>query len=322
MSDIHKKPIGTYALLYVIRASVGLLLSTSLQSAPNVAVSIAPIHSLVAGVMDGVGVPELLIPVAQSPHDYALKPSVVKHIYDADLIIWIGAEYETALNGAIDQASKRNVTRTLGSLHELTTYPVRTGVFWEDEQHNQDHNDKDGGHEHPLSQPYIDPHVWLSTANSKTMVTLFRDWLTAIDSENAEIYQNNAERLIARINMLQSYLQQQIRTGATSPYIVFHDAYQYFEKEFNLHPLGVITLNPKISPGAKRLQTLRKMIAANDIKCLFKEPQFESKWIPLLIENTNVSLRKLDPLGTDSQSGTELWFELMAKMGQSLSDCL
>lgn len=278
--------------------------------------------------MDGVGVPKLLIPVGQSPHDYALRPSVVKHIYNADLVIWIGADYETALHGAITQASKQGLTYALGSTSALKTYPARSGAFWKSDAHNEAHNDKDSEHEEqPLyhrefHQVLIDPHIWLSTANAKTLVNLFRIWLTAIDAENAEIYQSNAERLMVRINSLQSHLQQQLASAGSTPYIVFHDAYQYFEKEFNLNPLGSITLNPEVSPGVKRIQTLRKMIITNGIKCLFNEPQFESKLIPVLIENTDVSLGQLDPLGSNQQPGTELWFELMAAMGRSLSDCL
>lgn len=299
------------------------MLSTPIWAAPNVAVSIAPIHSLVSAVMDGVGVPELLIPAGQSPHGYALRPSSVKHIYDADLIIWIGPNYEIALASAIAQASKNGVTKSLESLHELRTYPVRVGVVWGS---NQDHNDKTSAkhqNRHQEKQPiYIDPHFWLSTANAKTMVNLFRAWLISIDSENSETYQGNAERLISRINILHSHLRQQLRSVETIPYIVFHDAYQYFEKEFNLNRVGSITVSPERTPGVKRIQALRKVIMANGVKCLFNEPQFESRLIPTLIENTGVSLGQLDPLATDSQPGTELWFELMTELGKSLTHCL
>ena len=321
---IGKKLFSTY--LCVIQGSVGLLLSMPLQAAPNVAVSIAPIHSLVAGVMAGVGTPELLIPVGQSPHNYALRPSAVQHIYAADLIVWIGANYEIALASAIAQASTRSLTQSLASLPALKTYPVRTGAFWESGEHHEDHDDNadrsNGTEKQSPYQEFIDPHVWLSTDNSKIMVNLFRTWLTAIDSENAAIYQSNAERLIARINLLQSHLQQQLKPVATIPYLVFHDAYQYFEKEFNLNPLGSITLKSEISPGVRRVKALRKMIANNGVKCLFNEPQFKSKLIPTLIESTAVRLGQLDPLGSASQPGPELWFELMATMGQSLRACL
>ncbi|WP_423910081.1 zinc ABC transporter substrate-binding protein [Candidatus Spongiihabitans sp.] len=325
---IHKKSTCTYTL-YAVQACVGLLLSTPIWAGPNVAVSIAPIHSLVSAVMDGVGVPELLIPAGQSPHGYTLRPSSVKHIYGADLIIWIGPDYEIALAGAIAQVSKSNLTKSLESLHELQTYPVRVGAVWEsNENENKDHNHKDGAsakrqNRHQEKQPIsIDPHFWLSTANAKTMVNLFRAWLISIDSENSETYQRNAERLISRINILHSHLRQQLRSVETIPYIVFHDAYQYFEKEFNLNQVGSITVSPERTPGVKRIQALRKVIMAKGVRCLFNEPQFESRLLPTLIENTGVSLGQLEPLGTDSQPGTELWFELMTELGKSLTDCL
>ncbi len=335
--DSRIRESGTTKLrrhLHIIPLCLGLLLSTSLQAAPNVVVSIAPVHSLVAGVMEGVGVPQLLISARQSPHNHALRPSAVKHIYDADLIIWIGADYETTLANVIMQASAHGLTKSLSRSHALKTYPLRTGNLWESahKHHSEDGNKAvHGAAEHqarhqekPLSyhQRGVDPHFWLSTANAKIMVNLFRLWLVAIDAEHSDIYQANAERLISKINRLQNRLQQQLIPIATQPYLVFHDAYQYFEKEFNLNPIGSIILNPETPAGVKRIQTFRKMIAANGIKCLFSEPQFQSKLIPILIENSEVRLGQLDPLGSDSQPGSELWFEVMAAMGQSLRDCL
>ncbi len=287
------------------------------------AVSIAPIHSLVAAVMDGAGVPELLIPAGQSPHGYALRPSSVKHIYAADLIIWIGPDYEIALAGAIAQAhaqvhaqaSKSGATKSLASLRELQTYPPRA------QDNHKDQYDgvakQQGGT--PMS---IDPHVWLSTANAAVMVNHFRAWLIAIDAENSATYRRNAARVIARINLLHRHLEQQLRSVQTIPYLVFHDAYQYFEKEFHLNRVGAVAASPERSPGARRIQALRKVITAHGVKCLFTEPQFESRLIPVLIENTDVSLGQLDPLATESQPGTELWFELMTELGKSLTHCL
>ncbi len=317
----------------MVQVCIGLLLSAPLQAGLNVVASIAPVHSLLAGVMEGVGTqgwsPKLLIPVGQSPHDYALRPSAVKDIYHADLIVWIGSDYETALSDVIGdvstQASKQHVVKSLSSVRELKAYPVRTGAFWEpDSEHeNEDNEDDDHQDGHAEQHPrYIDSHFWLSTTNAKIMVKLFRTWLTEIDPANTPLYQRNAERLMTRIDRLQSHLQQQLQSVTASPYLVFHDAYQYFEKQFKLNPLGSITLNPTTPPGVKRIQAIRKMIAVNGVKCLFNEPQFESKLIPTLIENTDVRLGQLDPLGTHSQLGVELWFEIMAEMGQSLSDCL
>ena len=315
-----------FVLFGMVQIGIGLLLSTPLHAGPNVAVSIAPVHALLAGVMDGVETPKLLIPLGQSPHDYALIPSVVKQVYNADLVVWIGSDYETALSGVIAQVGKNSVIKALGSLREFKTYPLRTGTSGEaDSTHrhktsNQaDHQDNPEQHQEWQAGD-VDPHFWLSTFNAKMMVRLFRIWLTEIDAKNAQIYARNSEYLIMRINTLQRNLQQQLKV-VTSPYMVFHDAYQYFEKEFNLNSLGSITLNPQAPLGVKRIQALRKTIIANGVKCLFSEPQFKSKQIPTLIENTGVRLAELDPLGTYSQTDTELWFDVMTTMSQSLIDC-
>lgn len=314
---IDKKSVGAY-IVYVAHVCIGLLLSPPGWAVPNVAVSIAPIHSLVSAVMDGVGEPALLIPNAQSPHGYALRPSSVKHIYDADLIIWVGTDYEIALANAIAQVGKSVITKPLQSLPELQIYPLRANAVWEADQGHDNEGIDSAKHQ----RRQLDPHFWLSTTNAKTMVALFRGWLIAIDSENAETYQRNADRLILRINILHSHLAQQLKAIETIPYMVFHDAYQYFEKEFNLNRVGSVSVNPERGLGIKRIQALRKAIVANGVKCLFSEPQFESRLIPNLIENTEVRLGQLDPLGTESQPGAELWFELMTGLGKSLARCL
>jgi zinc transport system substrate-binding protein len=296
---------------------------------PRVAVSIAPVHSLMSAVMEGTGVPELLIPPGQSPHAYSPAPSSIKHIHAADLIVWIGPEFEVALKNTMDQVSNKSMVRSIADIQNLISYPVREGGLW-DSHDVHIHVDgqpegiqasvlDDTGNKH---NPRVDSHFWLSTSNAVIMAGWFSSWLISIDPENTSTYQTNTDRVISRIRNLHNELQQRLSPVNDIPYILFHDAYQYFEKEFGMRAVGSVTIGPDKPPGAKTIRILRNTLESDDIKCVFSEPQFEPRLISTLIENTVVRVGQLDPIGAEIMPGPELWFEVMANLGESLGNCL
>ena len=313
----------------VLSVCLAILFAGPVLAGPRVAVSIAPLHSLMSAVMDGAGVPELLIPSGQSPHAYSLAPSTVKTIHAADLIVWIGPGYEVALKNVMDQVGSKSMVRTIAELRGLVTHPVREGGLWDshdDHMHvgggfedNQEDIQINGGNKHSLR---VDPHFWLSTSNAVIIIDWFSTWLISVDPKNTSIYQSNAERVISGIRSLHRDLQQQLLPVNDIPYILFHDAYQYFEKEFGLRAAGSVTISPDKPPGAKTVRILRNTLQGNEIKCIFSEPQFEPRLISTLIENTDVDVGQLDPLGSELTPGPELWVEVMTNLGMSIRNCL
>jgi zinc transport system substrate-binding protein len=295
------------------------------MAGPRVAVTIAPVHSLISAVMDGAGVPELLIPPGQSPHAYSPAPSSIKHMHASDLIVWIGPEYEVALQNAMNQVSENSLVKSIAEIRNLISHPVREGGLWES---HDAHSHANGapeeipggvGNEH---NPRVDSHFWLSTSNAVIMTEWFSTWLISVDPENTGIYQLNADRVISRIRNLHGELQQRLLPVNDIPYILFHDAYQYFENEFGMRAVGSVTISPDKPPGAKTIRTLRNTMESNDIKCIFSEPQFEPRLISTLVENTVVRVGQLDPLGAEITPGRDLWFEVMTNLGESLGNCL
>ncbi len=313
---LHKLSRHVQVRIVVVISIIVLTWAGSVRAAPNVAVSIAPLHSLVSGVMAGVGRPELLVAAGQSPHTQSLSPSMVKAVHNADLVIWIGPDYEIPLNNTMDQVDAPERVKSLANSGQLLTYPVRESGLWAPHEAHAGHSRQSERREN------IDPHLWLSADNAKAMVMQFRAWLTAVDPENADTYQHNANRMIVRIENLEAVLAENLGAVKTMPYVVFHDAYQYFEKEFGLNPAGSITLSPERPVGAKRVRQIRKAIISNQVKCIFSEPQFPPGLIPTIMENTDAHYGQLDPLGAGLQPGADLWFDLMTRLGQSLNECL
>ncbi len=287
--------------------------------AADVVVSLKPIHSLVAGVMGDTGAPRLLLGGAASPHTYQMRPSEARALSDADLIVWIGEAMETFLERPIENLGSEAEVVTLHEASGLRLLPNREGGLWEDhesEVHVDEHDDH--GHDHGE----YNMHVWLDPGNARRMAGVVADALARVDPDRAETYRGNAEAVRSRIAGLESSLRKRLAPVRRHAFIVFHDAYQYFEFAFGLAGRGAVALDPARPPGAKRLAELRAALDEHDIRCIFTEPQFEPDLVSVVAEGTGIRTAVLDPLGVDFEPGPDAWFEIMRGVGDAIADCL
>ena len=311
--------------ILVLVALMGGLFGLPMASsaAPTVVVSILPIHSLVAGVMQGVGVPALLVPVGASPHTYAMKPSDARHLQDAQVVVWVGEHLENYLEKPLESLAGRAKIIEVSAISGLTLWPTRKGGTFEAHHHAHDH-----GHSHakgkkgspPPSEP--DMHLWLDPDNAKLIVQHVAAQLSAADPENAQAYAENARKMEARLGALDNDIKARLATVQDRAYIVFHDAYQYFERHFGTRIAGSITVSPDQSPSAKRLTELRQRMRKTSTVCVFREPQFPAPIIDSLISGTGVRSGVLDPEGADLTPGPDAYFTLMDRIADSLVGCL
>jgi zinc transport system substrate-binding protein len=240
---------------------------TAAAQAPEVIVTLKPVHSLVAGIMEGIGEPKLLITGSASEHGYSLKPSDAKALRQAKVVV--------------------RVSEAAG--------------------HDEDE---------------ADVHIWLDPANGRRIVAHMTDVLSEVDAANAARYRANGEKVVARLDALDAELAAAARPLAGKPYIVFHDAYQYFEDRYGLTPAGSITLSPERQPGAKRIAQVRDKVKELGATCVFAEPQFEPKLVNTVIQGTPAKSGVLDPLGADLAPGPDLYFQLMRNLARALGECL
>lgn len=284
-------------------------------AAPKVVASILPLHSLVAGVMEGVGQPQLLIGANASPHAYSLKPSDARMLSDADLVVWIGREMETVLEHPLQSLAGKARLLALAEREGMWLLPSRAGGVWEKHRHAE-HDD--GGHD----RMEFDNHLWLAPRNARRIIELVAIELAVIDPEHAEAYHANAEAMRLRIDAQEQELRQQLAPLQGRPYIVFHDAYRYFEESFGLTPAGSITLSPEQSPGARRISEIRQAIRERGAQCVFSEPQFRPALVKVVTEGSGARAGVLDPLGSTLSPGADLWFGLMQGLADNLKGCL
>jgi zinc transport system substrate-binding protein len=289
------------------------------QAQPRVVASIPPVHSLVAGVMDGAGTPALLVPPTASAHTYALRPSEARMLSDATLIFWIGPVYETFLEKPLTSLGTKARRVPLADAAGIALLSARAGGPWE----GHGHDGHDHGHSHGAkAKAEADGHLFLDPMNAKAMAAAIADALAEADAANAPRYRSNAAAIAARLDALDSELRGLLSPVRARPFIVFHDAYQYLEKRYDLNAVGSITVSPERQPGAQRLQRLRRKITQLQAVCVFAEPQFEPTLMQTVVERTKARTGVLDYLGAAIPPGPDAYFEMMRGMARALAGCL
>jgi zinc transport system substrate-binding protein len=288
------------------------------SGAPDVVASIAPVHALVAQVMAGVGAPRLLMAAGASPHAYALKPSDARAIAGARAVFWIGPELERFLVKPLTALTAEVPVVALAGATGVQLLSARKTGAWAGGDRDHDHAKGDADQNHDGA----DPHLWLDPVNAAAMVRTIVATLAAVDAANAARYRANGEVALADLRRLESELVATLAPVKHVPYVVFHDAYQYFERRFGLAAAGAIAVGAGRAPGARRIAELRQTIFARRAVCVFTEPQFEPALAKTLIEGSGAHLGALDPLGAGLNPGPGLYRELMRSLARSLVGCL
>jgi len=278
---------------------------------PRVVVTVKPLHSLVAGVMAGVGEPDLIIRGAGSPHTYSLKPSEARLLEAAQVIFWIGESLETFMAKPLAAlGSKARIVEVL-QLPGISLLSGRAGGAWETPAFAGEH-----GH------ATHDGHLWLDPANARGIAREVAVVLGQVDPGNRERYLANAGALVIRIDALDAGLKSALAPVRDIPFVVFHDAYQYFEKSYALHAVGSITVSAERQPGARRVTEIRDTIKSLGARCVFSEPQFSAAILGTILAGTDTRTGTLDPLGFGVPAGPDAYFTLMRALGSSLAECL
>lgn len=305
---------------------------------PAVVVTLKPVHSLVAGVMAGVGEPRLLIAGAASPHAYSLRPSDARALSEADLVFWVGPGMETFLARPMASLASGAEVVTLSRAAGVRLLENRASGAWE--AHGGHEHEPHAGHEEAPDEaqdeahedaheeghgPDLDAynlHIWLDPDNAAAIVEAAVAALSRADPAHAADYRRNGEALRDRLTALDRELASVLAPVRERPFVVFHDAYPYFEDHFGLNAVGAITLSPDRAPGAQRLSEIRDKIAELNAACVFSEPQFTPSVVRAVVGGTSARQGVLDPLGVDLAAGPEAYFALMRDLAGSLERCL
>jgi len=306
----------------------------------KVVTSIKPIHSLASYLMNGVSKPNLIVDGYASPHGFAMKPSHAKMLQEADLIFWVGEGLENFLEKPLDSIANKAEKIELIEIKELKKLKFRErNIFDGHDDHDDhghkkkddhddhddhghkkkdDHDDHDDEHEGHAHGEY-DPHIWLDPINAKIILNEMIEHLIENDEKNASAYKRNLDKALKDIDKLIKDVTTELNQSTSS--IVFHDAYQYFEKRFNVNVLGAFTVNTDVMPGAEQLAEIREIIEHDNVSCIFSEPQFNPDIINAVAKDKDIKTGILDPLGATLDPGKDLYFDLIKNMSKSFKGC-
>ncbi|BDA84826.1 zinc ABC transporter substrate-binding protein [Aureimonas sp. SA4125] len=320
-------------------STTAALLGASLPAlaAPDVVVSIKPIHSLVAAVMQGVGEPKLIIDGAASPHTYTMKPSNAADLEAADIVFWAGDGLEAFLKKPIETLGAKAKSVELVDAPGLIQLKFREGGAFDAHDHGHEHHEGEEGADHAAAEHDhaahadgdhedhhggVDMHFWLDPENAKAMVAMIEKTLADADPADAARYAENAAALGARLDTLTATTKAALAPVGGKPFIVFHDAYQYYENRFGVVAAGSITVSPETLPGVQRISEMQAKVRDLGATCVFAEPQFEPKLVTVVTEGSDARTGILDPEGASLDKGPDLYFQLIDGITASLKECL
>ncbi len=288
----------------------------------KVVASIKPIHSLASYLMNGVAKPDLIVDGYASPHGFAMKPSHAKMLQNADLIFWVGEDVENFLEKPLGSIAKKAEKIELMQIKGLQVLKFRErNIFDDHDDHGHDDHGKKEDHDDHERHAHgeFDPHIWLDPINAKVILNEMVEHLIENDPKNEAKYKSNLDEALKDIDKLTIDVMTELSNSVSS--IVFHDAYQYFEKRFNVNILGAFTVNTDVMPGAEQLVEIREIIEHDKVACVFSEPQFNPDIIKAVAKDMNIKTGVIDPLGATLNPGKDLYFSLIKNMSASFKGC-
>lgn len=349
-------------MLLSLSATAALMGGPAMADVPNVAVDIAPVHSLVARVMEGVGSPDLIVQPGASPHEYSLRPSEAAALQEAELVFWMGGGLTPWMEDAVETLATGATVTTLLEADETTLLDTREGALFEAHDHDhgahedehdhdhgehaegKDHDDHDHDHDHEAhaegeghdhnheehddhaheghDHGARDPHAWLSPDNAGAWLTLIAAQLSAVDPDNASTYFANATSAQGEMEALTGEVAEMLKPVRDGSFIVFHDAYQYFETAFDIPASGAISLSDAADPSPARITEIRGRIQEEGVDCVLAEPQFNPGIVEVVLDGTDASTGVIDPLGAELAPGPDLYPQLLRNMAATLAECL
>ena len=332
------KKIKKLPLILTILSLVSFI--TPVNADVKVVTSIKPLHSLASYLMDGVGKPDLIVDGYASPHGFSMKPSHAKMLQNADLIFWVGEGMENFLEKPLNSIAKKAEKIELMETKGLQVLKFRERNIFDEHDHDDhdDHAKKEDDHDdhdhddHAKKEEHddhddheghnhgeYDAHIWLDPINAKVILFEMSKHLIELDAKNETVYRDNLSKAYNEIDILTKDVAAELDQSVAS--IVFHDAYQYFEKRFNVKILGSFTVNTDVMPGAEQLAEIREIIEHDKVSCVFSEPQFNPDIIKAVAKDMNIKTGVIDPLGATLDSGKDLYFKLIRNMSASFKGC-
>ncbi|UZE60200.1 zinc ABC transporter substrate-binding protein ZnuA [Aeromonas veronii] len=300
------------------------LLAVSLPvRAIEVLTTIKPLGFIAAAITDGVSEPKVLLPTGASPHDFSLRPSDIRSINSADLVVWVGPELEGFMAKPLaNHPHALALTQVEGMpLFNYATQDSHDSHNHDDHDHaTHEHGDHDEGHEGHHHEG-VDPHIWLGPTQAKMIAKAIASELGKLDPANQARYDANLATFDAKVDAKDKVITGQMKAVNEKGYFVFHEAYGYWERHYGMSSKGHFTVSPERRPGAKTLVDIRKALEEKQASCIYAEPQFSPAVIESVVRNTGAKVLLLDEVGEQVPLGPDGYPQFMQQLADAFAQC-
>jgi len=310
---LHKKTL----LFVVFSAFLGTAGAAPAQAA--VVASIKPLGFIASAITDGVTDTEVLLPDGASEHDYSLRPSDVKRLQGADLVVWVGPEMEAFMQKSVRQLPPQKQIE-LSALPGVKPLLMKGGDEDDEHEGHDHHHDEKSDDDHHHGDYNL--HIWLSPEVAKISAVAIHDKLVELMPAHRAKLDANLQDFMSGLADTDKKVGSVLAPVKDKGYFVFHDAYGYFEKHYGLSPLGHFTVNPEIQPGAQRLHEIRTQLVEHKAVCVFAEPQFRPAVIHAVAQGTQARSGSLDPLGIGVALGKDSYMQFLTQLSNQYASCL
>lgn len=299
--------------------SAAFLSVTATNASAAVVASLKPLGFVAAAIADGVTETQVLLPDGASEHDYSLRPSDVKRLQNADLVVWIGPEMEAFMQKSAQKVPDAHKV-TISELSGVKPLLMK-GSDDDEDEHEHAHAEGEKSDEHHHHGEY-NMHLWLSPEIARLSAVAIHDKLVELMPQSRAKLDANLKDFEAKLASTDEQVGRELAPVKGKGYFVFHDAYGYYEKHYGLTPLGHFTVNPEIQPGAQRLHEIRTELVEQKATCVFAEPQFRPAVVEAVARGTSVRMGTLDPLGMNIQLGKASYSQFLSQLANHYASCL
>ena len=282
----------TSSFFFIIATTV---LASNLASAQvSIATTVRPLQLIAESIVGESGTVTSIVGRQDSPHQFVLTPSDRLAIASADLLIWIGPELEVYLADFLNDESRSGSIITVLENPALTIHKI---------------NDE------------IDAHFWLNSDNGIALAKEIKDRLIEIDQAQAAQYQSRFESFVAEIETTNRDLTERFSTSHNN-YLVYHNAYQYFERQFGLQHSVALLADPETQPGIQHILRTRELVENSMPNCLLVEPESSMELVTTLTDGMDIRTVSVDHLGYDVLPSDNPYRQLLLQVAESFESCI
>lgn len=328
----------------VLISILSLAYCTTALAQARVVATIKPLQMIASAITEGVSEPDLLIPPHQSYHHFVLRPSTVRTLQRADLVVWVGPQLETYLADTV--ARGENSSRQIVQALNLPGLHIHLSSDADPDHHSTgpDHHPGDPGQhstgpDHHSTGPdshsaalgdaealdhghgLIDPHVWLDTHNAGLIATAIAAQLTQLDPANSVTYEANLAAFTLALDALRTDIRASLRMPAEGRYAVYHNAFQYFEREFGLDHAFVFVASEELQPSVRHMLAVREAIGEAPLLCLMEDVTSQPGTVRTLLGGHQVLRVQADTTGRDLDSGADSYLQLINGVADAFRQC-